>query len=218
MKVGVTGFRRSASAPCRCGSACRCSPRCCSCSAFVPRPRKDWRARQALVANMIVWHVLAILAVQALSSTRGILGYTMPIFSALWGSRCSASAFGRATLPGVGAGLGVALLLWHEFASIAGRPWPRSACSCRRALGARHAADATDDDHGADARDRLLDDRPVDLCHDLATAALRARALARAAPGRSARSPTSGADLRPGAADLADPGAQPAADLPRACR
>ena len=49
--------------------------------------RKDWREVGLLtVTNMLVWHVLAILAVQALSSGRAaILGYTMPIWSALWG-------------------------------------------------------------------------------------------------------------------------------------
>ena len=73
---------------------------------------------------MIVWHVLAILAVQALSSGRAaILGYTMPIFSALWG----VAVFGERLRPrhvaGIAAAaLGVALLLWHEFATIAGKP------------------------------------------------------------------------------------------------
>jgi drug/metabolite transporter (DMT)-like permease len=88
-------------------------------------PRKDWRELAELsVTNMIVWHVLAILAVQALSSGRAaILGYTMPIFSALWG----VAVFGERLRPRhvagvVAAGVGVSLLLWHEFSSIAGRP------------------------------------------------------------------------------------------------
>jgi drug/metabolite transporter (DMT)-like permease len=87
--------------------------------------RKDWRELGVLsVTNMIVWHMLAILAVQALSSGRAaILGYTMPIFSALWG----VAMFGERLRPRhvagvVAAGVGVSLLLWHEFASIAGRP------------------------------------------------------------------------------------------------
>jgi drug/metabolite transporter (DMT)-like permease len=87
--------------------------------------RNDWRELGVLsVTNMIVWHLLAILAVQALSSGRAaILGYTMPIFSALWG----VAMFGERLRPRhvagvVAAGVGVALLLWHEFASIAGRP------------------------------------------------------------------------------------------------
>jgi len=87
--------------------------------------RRDWRELVGLsITNMIVWHILAILAVQALSSGRAaILGYTMPIFSALWG----VAMFGERLRPRhvagvVAAGAGVALLLWHEIASIAGRP------------------------------------------------------------------------------------------------
>jgi drug/metabolite transporter (DMT)-like permease len=88
--------------------------------------RSDWRELGALsLTNMIVWHVLAILAVQALTSGRAaILGYTMPIFSALWG----AALFGERLRPrfvlGIAAAaVGVTLLLWHELGSMAGRPW-----------------------------------------------------------------------------------------------
>src|ERR1700751_1063030 len=43
-------------------------------------PRADWaEVAKLTVTNMLVWHVLAILSVQALSSGRAaILGYTMP--------------------------------------------------------------------------------------------------------------------------------------------
>lgn len=88
--------------------------------------RSGWRELGALTFfNMLVWHVLAILAVQALSSGRAaILGYTMPIFSALLG----AALFGERIhwRQGVGvaaAALGVVLLLWHEIGAMAGRPW-----------------------------------------------------------------------------------------------
>ena len=49
--------------------------------------RKDWRELFWLaVTNMFVWHVLIILAINVLSSGRAaILGYTMPVFSALLG-------------------------------------------------------------------------------------------------------------------------------------
>jgi drug/metabolite transporter (DMT)-like permease len=92
--------------------------------------RRHWRALAILtLTNMLVWHVLAIEAVQSLSSGRAaILGYTMPIWSALWGY----ALFGERLLPrqlaGIGAAtFGVALLLWHEVGGLAGRPW--AACA-----------------------------------------------------------------------------------------
>ena len=87
--------------------------------------RVDWPELAKLsLTNMIIWHLIAILAVQALSSGRAaILGYTMPIFSALWG----VALFGERLRPRhvagiVAAGAGVALLLWHELGTISGRP------------------------------------------------------------------------------------------------
>lgn len=88
--------------------------------------RHEWRELAVLtLTNMIVWHVVAIVAIQALSSGRAaILGYTMPIFSAVIG----AALFGqrlalRQWLGVAAAAIGVALLLWHELARMAGRPW-----------------------------------------------------------------------------------------------
>ena len=88
-------------------------------------PQSDWRELFILAAtNMLIWHVLIILAVQNLSSGRAaILGYTMPIFSALFG----VAAYGavlkwRGWLGLAAALLGVVLLLWHEFSTIAGKP------------------------------------------------------------------------------------------------
>ena len=81
------------------------------------------------VPNMLIWHVVIVVSLQALSSGRAaILGYTMPIFSALWGvavfgDRLSA----RQTLGVAAATLGAALLLAHEFGRIAGAPWAASA-------------------------------------------------------------------------------------------
>ncbi len=89
-------------------------------------PRTEWRELGLLtLTNMIVWHVVAIVSVQALSSGRAaILGYTMPIFSALWGMAVFGQRLSPRQLAGVAAAaLGVALLLWHELASMAGRPW-----------------------------------------------------------------------------------------------
>jgi len=88
-------------------------------------PRAHWRELSSLtLSNMIVWHVLAILSIQALSSGRAaILGYTMPVFSALCGAAMYGERLAPRQLAGVAAAsLGVALLLWHEFAQFSGRP------------------------------------------------------------------------------------------------
>lgn len=88
--------------------------------------RSQWRELASLTfTNMIVWHVLAVLSVQALSSGRAaILGYTMPVFSALWGVALFGQRLSSRQLLGVGAAaLGVALLLWHELGRMTGRPW-----------------------------------------------------------------------------------------------
>jgi len=87
--------------------------------------RADWAELAKLsLTNMIVWHIVAILAIQALSSGRtAILGYTMPIFSALWGVALFGERLRPRHIAGVAAaGLGVALLLWHEFGALSGRP------------------------------------------------------------------------------------------------
>ena len=51
-------------------------------------PRAHWRELLTLSTfNMFFWHALIIVAVQSLSSGRAaILGYTMPIFSAVLGA------------------------------------------------------------------------------------------------------------------------------------
>lgn len=89
-------------------------------------PRSEWSELVKLtVTNMIVWHVVAIVAIQALSSGRAaILGYTMPIFSALWGVAMFGQRLAPRQIAGVAAAaLGVALLLWHELGRMAGKPW-----------------------------------------------------------------------------------------------
>ena len=88
-------------------------------------PRAHWRELFWLaVANMFIWHVLIIFAVKELSSGRtAILGYSMPIFSALlgaffYGTRLQARAWAGV----LAATIGVLLLLWHELTHLAGRP------------------------------------------------------------------------------------------------
>lgn len=87
--------------------------------------RRDWSQLTVLAAtNMFVWHACIILAVSTLSSGRAaILGYTMPIFSALLGAWFFSAALSHRGWLGVSAAaLGVSLLLWHEFTQLAGRP------------------------------------------------------------------------------------------------
>jgi len=87
--------------------------------------REHWRELAVLtVFNMLFWHTLIILAVQSLSSGRAaILGYTMPIFSAVLGSIWFGQRLaGRAWLGVAAAALGVLLLLWHEITALSGRP------------------------------------------------------------------------------------------------
>lgn len=88
-------------------------------------PRRHWPELLWLAAtNMFVWHACIILAVKTLSSGRAaILGYTMPIFSAVIGALFFSAVLTRRGWLGVSAAaLGVALLLWHEFTQLAGRP------------------------------------------------------------------------------------------------
>jgi drug/metabolite transporter (DMT)-like permease len=88
-------------------------------------PRAHWGELLLLSAtNMFVWHACIILAVRELSSGRAaILGYTMPIFSAVIGAALFANRMPARAWSGVAAAaLGVALLLWHELTNLAGRP------------------------------------------------------------------------------------------------
>jgi drug/metabolite transporter (DMT)-like permease len=87
--------------------------------------RRHWRELLVLaVFNMFIWHALIILAVQSLSSGRSaILGYTMPIFSAVLGALVFGDQLTKRTWGGVAAAsLGVILLLWHEVANLSGKP------------------------------------------------------------------------------------------------
>lgn len=88
-------------------------------------PRSHWRELFTLaVFNMFIWHVLVILALPMLSSGRAaILGYTMPIFSAIWGVIWfNAPLRARQWLGVAAAGIGVLLLLWNELRHLSGQP------------------------------------------------------------------------------------------------
>jgi drug/metabolite transporter (DMT)-like permease len=87
--------------------------------------RRDWPQLLLLtLTNMVVWHVCIILALKNLSSGRAaILGYTMPVFSALIGSWLFSARLTTRGWMGVSAAArGVGLLLWHELTGLAGRP------------------------------------------------------------------------------------------------
>ena len=87
--------------------------------------RKDWGSLFWLaLTNMFIWHGLIILAVSTLSGGRAaILGYTMPIFSAILGAWVYGDRLPPRAWAGVGsAALGVSLLLWHELTQLSGRP------------------------------------------------------------------------------------------------
>ena len=88
-------------------------------------PREHWRELFTLALfNMFVWHVLVILALPMLSSGRAaILGYTMPIFSAIWGVIWfNAPLRARQWMGVMAAGVGVLLLLWNELSHLSGQP------------------------------------------------------------------------------------------------
>jgi len=88
-------------------------------------PRVYWRELLVLaIFNMFIWHAMIILAVQYLSSGRSaILGYTMPIFSALIGAWVFQNQLSKRAWGGVAAAaLGVVLLLWHELSNLSGKP------------------------------------------------------------------------------------------------
>lgn len=74
--------------------------------------------------NMFVWHGCIIIAITLLSSGRAaILGYTMPIFSAVLGAWLFKDALPLRAWAGVAAAsCGVVLLLVHEWGKLSGAP------------------------------------------------------------------------------------------------
>jgi drug/metabolite transporter (DMT)-like permease len=87
--------------------------------------RQHWAETFRLgMFNLVIWNVCLVLAIRSLPSGRAaILGYTMPIFSALIGALWYAAPLARRGWVGVSAAaVGVALLLWHEITGLAGHP------------------------------------------------------------------------------------------------
>ena len=87
--------------------------------------RRYWGQVAVLaVFNTLAWYGLIVIAIPMLTSGRAaILGYTMPIFSAVLGSLLFKEKLpGRAWFGVAAALLGVLLLLWHEMQSMGSRP------------------------------------------------------------------------------------------------
>ena len=91
----------------------------------VPAGARPTIARLAL-PNVIVWHLLAILAVKMLPSGRAaILGYTMPVWAVVFGLLVlNERPLRRHWLGVIAAAIGIVLLLASELTSLAA---PRSA-------------------------------------------------------------------------------------------
>lgn len=88
-------------------------------------PRGAWPAIVRLaLPNVIVWHLLAIVAIRMLPSGRAaILGYTMPIWAVVFGLLFFRERpLPRHWLGVLAAAIGIVLLLASEFTSLAGAP------------------------------------------------------------------------------------------------
>ena len=87
--------------------------------------RRHWRELVLLaLTNMIVWYVLSIWGVKLLSSGRAaILGYTMPVWTALFGWAIYGDRLDARRAAGVlAACAAIVLLLAGEIGTLAGRP------------------------------------------------------------------------------------------------
>ena len=83
-----------------------------------------WPVVWLAVVNLLIWHTVVVVAIQTLSSGRSaILGYTMPVFSAIVGALWFGQRLPLRAWAGVAAAAaGVCLLLWHEFVRLSGAP------------------------------------------------------------------------------------------------
>ena len=88
-------------------------------------PRAEWGNVIVLsIPNMVLWHLFVIYGVQLLSSGRAaVLGYTMPLWAALTALIWNREKIQKNLLVGLLAALlGTALLIGHEWQSLAGKP------------------------------------------------------------------------------------------------
>jgi drug/metabolite transporter (DMT)-like permease len=90
-------------------------------------PREYWKELLLIgLTNMVCWYVCSIYGVKLLSSGRAaILGYTLPIWTAIFGItlfKTGESVSSRLWFGVLSAAIGVGFLLAGEFGNIAGRP------------------------------------------------------------------------------------------------
>lgn len=88
-------------------------------------PRNAWMPLALLAApNVLGWHLFSILGVKELASGRAaILGFTMPIWTAVLAALFFGERLTRRVLIGVAcAAIAIALLVAHEVVALAGRP------------------------------------------------------------------------------------------------
>lgn len=88
-------------------------------------PRNEWGHVLRLgILNMVVWHILLMLALPNLNSGRAsVIAFTMPVFSAIWGACLYKQTFTPKQVFFLLLGFaGMALLLANEMSLIAGNP------------------------------------------------------------------------------------------------
>ncbi len=90
---------------------------------FIPREER-WRVLQLGFGNMVIWHVLAIVAIKQLTSGRAaIIGYTMPVWALLAGAIFFKDRINwRGAIGVLLALLATMLLAAEELTSFAGQP------------------------------------------------------------------------------------------------
>ena len=113
---------------------------------LLPRERSEWRTVVVLgLPNILGWHALSIIGVAHLPAGRAaILGFTMPVWTVLLGVLLYRDKLTpRLVLAVVAVLTGIALLLWNEWAHLAGRPvgiaWMQGAARPVRAPAVRPA-------------------------------------------------------------------------------
>lgn len=88
-------------------------------------PRQEWGLVLRLgVLNMVVWHLTLMIALPHLNSGRAsVIGFSMPVFSALWGAWIYKQQVSAIQFMFLALGFsGIALLLANELSGLSGNP------------------------------------------------------------------------------------------------